>query len=90
MTMKRATLSRRVITDIPQPVSASSSNYQQYTGYDEDVNFLEVRRAASELAANGLWASPELVRVMVGKMMNLADLKNALTELGYLEEPNKP
>lgn len=74
--------SRKVIRRIPTAMSSHQRDYRDYpVVIDEPVNFMDVRRAVVALEQNGLWATPELVRVYIGKMMDLDTIQDVLTEL---------
>ncbi|MBP7900475.1 MAG: hypothetical protein KAZ85_00595 [Gammaproteobacteria bacterium] len=73
--------SRKVIRRPPPAMSSANMDHHQYPVLDESVDFMEIRRATIALAENGLWATPELVRMYVGKMMDLPTVADVLKEL---------
>lgn len=73
--------SRKVIRRPPPAMSSASMDHHHYPVLDESVDFMEIRRATIALAENGLWANPELVRMYVGKMMDLPTVADVLKEL---------
>jgi hypothetical protein len=48
---------------------------------DDRVDFIEVRRAVRDLELHGLLPTPELVRVWLGRLVDLPTLKEVLAEL---------
>jgi hypothetical protein len=73
--------SRKVIRRPPPAMSSATMSPHQYPVLDESVDFMEIRRATIALSENGLWANPELVRMYVGKMMDLETVSDVLKEL---------
>lgn len=73
--------SRKVIRRPPPAMSSATLDHHQYPVLDESVDFMEIRRATIALSENGLWANPELVRMYVGKMMDLPTVADVLKEL---------
>jgi hypothetical protein len=73
--------SRKMIRRPPTAMSSATMDHHQYPVLDESVDFMEIRRATIALEENGLWANPELVRVYVGKMMDLDTVADVLKEL---------
>jgi hypothetical protein len=70
-------LSRKTISKPPAPESSFISQ-----SFDDDtVDFMEIRRATIALKAVGLYNNPELVCAYVGKLMNIALVKEVLEEL---------
>lgn len=78
---KLSLASRKVIRKPPPAISSAMLDQHEYTAGDESVDFMEIRRATIALHENGLWSTPELVRVYVGKMMDLATVAEVLREL---------
>lgn len=73
--------SRKVIRRPPPAMSSATMDYRSYPVIDEPVDFMEIRRATISLEDNGLWVNPELVRMYVGKMMDLETVAQVLKEL---------
>lgn len=74
-------LGSRRVSSRPLPAVSSASMSHHYPVFDESVDFMEIRRATIALADNGLWSNPELVRMYVGKMMDLPTVADVLKEL---------
>lgn len=77
----KISLASRKIIRKPPPAISSAMMSHSYPVSDESVDFMEIRRATIALQENGLWATPELVRIYVGKMMDLATVSEVLREL---------
>ena len=67
---------RTTIIQPPMPELSSLSMMQ-----DDRVDFIEVRRAVRDLESHGLLPTPELVRIWLGRLVDLPTLKEVLVEL---------